>query len=529
MGKKLEKRTIILMVILIGGLIIGFWKFAQYFNQVKLQYDDEVISNLKNPLDFSPFEKAMSQIGEARFNQIDQMTRGETIEKTQALILAKQLTCEEMLLYYINQIQKHDTYYNTVICLNPKALIYARQLDDKIQKGEPLGQLLGVMILAKDNISDADMPTTAGSYALRDLRTKRDAFVISQLKAQDAIIIGKNNLSEWANFMSMPSSNGFSVMGGQSKNAYGKFDVGGSSSGSCASVALNFATVALGTETAGSLIYPAGQNSVVAIKPTIGLISRDLVIPITEAQDTVGVISRNVADVEKVMQYTSGYDAKDKETELIQKAEKPKALPSQADLKGIRIGVYRKTAQKGIAQEMIALGAEVVEINLFGDPDRIDYLPILKYGIVNDVNAYLNNPAVESPFKSLEAIIAYCKEDEANRMPYGAALQEAALTQIMTKEDYEALAAKNKRIARKIIDETMKRYKLDAILSTSNELSNIYAPANYPAVTLPAGYTRKGEPFGLTLVGGRLSDENLLKIAGIYEKQTKHRVEPKVK
>lgn len=519
---------IIAIVAVAGGLLLK--SVFDGFDQVKLQYDNEVISELKNELDFSKYEKALEALGKDRLSEIEGLVKEKDIGVIQDSISKGDLSCEETLLYYVDRIRKYDSYYNSVISLNPNALEQARNLDSKIASGEDVGQLFGVMVLIKDNISDSDMNTTAGSYALRNLTTKRDSFVVGRLKSKDAIIIGKNNMSEWANYMSSPSSSGFSVLGGQTKNAYGKFDVGGSSSGSCVSASLDFATVTLGSETAGSVVFPSSQNSVVAIKPTVGLLSRDLVIPISEAQDTIGVIGKSVSDVNLVFNQAVYYDEKDEATEVSGGFE-GRALREDMTFDKMKVAVYEGSMYKeetdAIVKELESLGAEVSLIKMEGDESGIDYLPVLNYGIVHDVFDYLNNPDVTSEHKSLKEIYEFSKEDPEKRMPFGASLHESAIEGTISEEEYEDLVKRNREAASKIIDDTLETNGVDFIVSASNGLSGIYAPANYPAVTVPAGYKKSGEPFGVTFVGRSLSDSYLLDIAYAFEKETGARMSPK--
>lgn len=528
MLKKVIKIVVIvlLVILVIGGILLKVIKSS--FDQITLQYDNEVVSELKNELDFGSYERALKGIETSRMKEIENLVYEKNISEIQNSIRNNKLKCEEIVLYYIDRIKTYDANYNTVISINPKALDYAKELDKRIENGEEVGELFGVAVLLKDNISDKDMPTTAGSYALRNTMTNRDSYVVETLKEKDAIVIGKNNLSEWANFMSMPSSNGFSTLGGQTKHAYGKFDVGGSSSGSSASVALNFATISLGSETAGSVIYPASQNSVVAIKPTVGLLSRDLVIPISEAQDTIGIIAKNTDDVYTVLNNLISYDKNDEVTVVSKDFKFEPLAKEKLNLEGFKIGIYKQTAYQNISEELKKLGAEVKIIEVEGKTEDIDYLPVLNYGIVNDVESYLNNPDVRSEFKSLKEILDYSKEDADRRMPYGATLHEDALAQTMTVAEYDLLVKNNKALASKIIDDILEKQNLDCIVSTSNELAGIYAPANYPAVTVPAGYKEDGEPFGITFVGTKLSDDRLLQIAYIYENGMNHRTAPKI-
>ncbi|MCY6369385.1 amidase family protein [Clostridium ganghwense] len=507
-----------------------FVNILRGLNQVKLQYSEEVVSTLKRPLDFSAYEEELSNISDLRMKELNKLIFEKSIDEIQNSIRKGQISCKEVVLYYVSRIKEYDNKYNTVIQINPKALEYAKKLDEKINSGFEVGELFGAVVLIKDNISDADMNTSAGAYALKDLKTKRDSFVVKKIKDQGGIILGKCNLSEWANFMSMPSSNGFSVLGGQTKNAYGKFDVGGSSSGSAAAESLNFASVTLGSETAGSMIHPAGQNSVVGLKPTVGFLSRDLVIPISEAQDTVGIMGKNVLDVKKVFDHVVGVDSNDLITKDAVKFVSNNINSNNNYIKGKRLGIIDdgSVEKKGLVEELKKLGAEVINVELVGDESKIDQMPVLNYGIVHDVKAYLDNEDVITNVHSLGEVLEFNNEDPKKRMPYGAQLHEDALKANISKDDYEKIVQNNRKISSQIIDKTLEKYDLDALVSISNELSGIYAPALYPAITVPSGYRSNGEPYGVTFVGTKYDDMNLLTISYSYELGTKHRIPPTI-
>ncbi len=218
-AKKILITVLIIFIGLIGftGYIILQSLKAENASQTKRQYDQEVISPLKRPLDFSPYEEALSELTDDDIQRLHTYIFEKTIEDIQKSIIAGHMTCEETVLYYIHRIKDYDSHYNTVIQLNPNALELAKKQDKSVKSKEKLGRLFGAMVLLKDNIADMTMNTASGAYALKDLTTNRDAFIVTQLKNADAIILGKANLSEWSNFMSMPSSNGFSVLGGQTK------------------------------------------------------------------------------------------------------------------------------------------------------------------------------------------------------------------------------------------------------------------------------------------------------------------------
>lgn len=531
------KKVLLIGAFVIAALLIGafilFRLFLGSMDQVKLQYDEEVISNLKRELDFSPFEEARNAVDFKRLSQIGELIESQDFSDVQAYIKEGRLTCEEIVVYYLNKIEKYDQNYNSIIQLNPQVIEEARALDKRIKDGEDVGKLFGAVITVKDNIAEKNMNTAAGAYALRNLTTSRDAFVVQQLKDNDAIVLGKCNLSEWSNYMSLPSSSGFSTLGGQTKNAYGKFDVGGSSSGSSVAASLNFSTVTLGTETAGSLVFPAGQNSVVAIKPTVGILSRDLIIPISEAQDTAGIIGRSVEDVYTFFTLAIANDANDPEgmhaKEVL--AEMDDQPLNKDYLKGKRVGILKDNSERytQLKNELEEAGAKVVDININEADLKIDMTPVLEYGIVEDVNQFLNHPDVQSEFKSLKDILAFNMEAPDNRMPFGAFYHEAALNADHNEDDINTLIQHNRTAGLGALHKVMEENKLIAIASFSNELSGVYAPAICPAVTVPAGYQDTGEPYGVTFVSTLNKDLELMRVAFAYEQYTNHRVEPKIK
>lgn len=526
--------SIIVLMTALG--LVYFQKEADRMDQIKLQYENEVISSLKRNLEFAPFEEALKKQTPVDKDRVRGLILGKEIEGVQQSILEQHLRVEELVLFYVDRIKAYDKDYNAVIQLNPYALEEARLLDQRIQKGDDVGALAGTIVLVKDNVSTLNMNTAAGAYVLKDLTTARDAFVVATIKRQDGIILGKNNLSEWSNFMSQPSSNGFSVLGGQSKNAYGHYDVGGSSSGPAVASAMNFASFTIGSETAGSLIYPASQNSIVAIKPTLGVLSRDLVIPISEAQDTLGLMGRQVSDVYRAFKNTVAIDPSDpahKSAASILNRSWPLTLESNY-LKDLRVGFVDTGSEEDaqMVKELETLGATVVIVSFEDREIEVDMLSVLNYGIVNDLETYLNNESVHAPVKSLKEIRAFNKQAPSLYMPYGDLYHELAEEQILTEEEITTLINRNKKTSQEAIDAVLKENNVEVLVSFSNELSGIYAPAGYPALTVPAGYRESGEPYGVTFVGSYLDDIKLFQVGYSYEQGTEHRkitiVKPKI-
>ncbi|MCU9809274.1 hypothetical protein LEQ06_14545 [Paraclostridium sp. AKS46] len=388
----------------------------------------------------------------------------------------------------------------------------------------------------KANIGTSDkMHPTAGSYALKDSILDEDSFIVKKLREEGAIILGKTNLSEFANYMSTKSSSGYSALGGQTQNPYGKFDVGGSSSGSASSVASGFSVASIGTETAGSIIYPSSQNSAVGIKPSIGLVSRDRIVPIAESQDTAGVISKNVDDAALILNSIYGYDPNDKDTvESKNSDENYIKYLNEKSIKGMNVAILKPIAVRNsdlvffdnIEKDLKNMGAKTHIVSFSNEVNNIKMSESLEAGFKFDIDKYLKTAKVNG-VNSLKDIVDINKEDLENRAPYGQDLLEKSLSNKMSSEEYKNLVESNKNIASKEIDSILKN--ADVIVSLSNQAATAYAPAGYPALTVPAGYKSNGEPIGITFVGSKFEEGKLLKIANVYENNTKYRKDPNLK
>lgn len=548
---KILKRTlaVIAIILLVIGVffyykIKGFMPDAQIEAQIKKQYTNEIKTSAKKPLDFSPFKESMKKISEERYKKLEKILLNSDVKHIQEGFRNKEYSVEEVTAFYIKRIEKYDNNkLNTIIQLNPDAIGIAKNLDKELAKGNIKGNLFGIPVLLKDNIGTGDkMNNSAGSKALENSKSDRDAFIVKKIREGKGIILGKANLSEWANFMSTKSSNGYSALGGQTHNPYGKFDVGGSSSGSTSAVAANLVPISVGSETAGSMIYPSSQNSVVGIKPSLGLLSRDTIIPISQAQDTAGTIGKNVKDAVILFNELVGYDSNDSETEKAkeyQKVDYTKFLHKDG-LKGMNIGIvvdervvgiYRK-GDKEILDKAIkdlkSLGAKVKEVKLGDKAFEINYTNVLVHGYKKDVNEYLKDIGSKD-IKTIEDIIKFNKEDLKNRAAYGQDLIEMAEENKFTDEEIKKEIKNNRKSTGDAIDKVLKDEDVEVLLTLSNYLSGVYAPAGYPAITVPAGYREGGEPIGITIIASKFQEEKLIKAAYAYEEGTKNRKEPIMK
>ncbi|MEO7266215.1 MAG: amidase [Ferruginibacter sp.] len=463
----------------------------------------------------------------------------------------------EAYLARIKAIDKNGPKLNAVLELNPDALLIADEMDRERKGGRLRGPMHGIPVLIKDNIDTADkMMTTAGSLALLGHKASADAFIVKLLRMAGAVLLGKTNLSEWANFRSSRSSSGWSSRGGQTKNPYAlDRNPSGSSSGSAVAVAANLCSVAIGTETNGSIISPASYCGIVAIKPTVGLLSRSGIIPISKTQDTAGPMGKTVKDVAIFLSALAGIDANDAVTsESKGKAQKDyaKNLDKNA-LANKRIGI-EKSFLSGhpdvvkLYNEAIDLlkkqGAVIIEIELLnGMRDAgAGQTTVLQYEFKDGLNHYLANAGTS--IKSLADVIAYNKQNEKTAMPYfrqeilEASEEKAGLD---SKEYLDALA--KTLSSRKIIDDMMTKNNLDAIAAISSGFAHLIdlingnygtgfsfsspaAMAGYPHITLPMGSVHD-LPVGFSFMAGAYKEQELLNLAYAYEQASKKRVAPK--
>jgi amidase len=447
-----------------------------------------------------------------------------------------------------------------VIETNPDALALADTLDQERKAGKVRGPLHGIPILLKDNIDTADrMTTTAGSFALLDSIPLQDAFIAARLRAAGAILLGKTNLSEWANFRSTHSSSGWSGRGGQAKNPY-VLDRNpcGSSSGSGGAVSANLCAAAIGTETDGSIVCPSSANGIVGIKPTLGLVSRAGIIPIAHSQDTAGPMARTVTDAAIILGVLAGVDPRDSATSDSRtrgQTEYTRYLDRNG-LRGARIGVartkffgYSDVTDKVINDAIAAMkaeGAVIVDPANIATAGKFDdsEFDVLLYEFKADLNKYLASLGPKAPRRTLEAIIAFNDQHKELEMVwFGQEIMiQAQAKGPLTEKKYRDALAKNLKMSRTDgIDATMNKYKLDAIVAPtgspawvtdlvngdhfSGASSTPAAVAGYPNINVPAGNSRD-LPIGISFFGRAYSEPTLIKLAYAYEQATSHRRPP---
>lgn len=491
-----------------------------------------------------------------------------TIEELQALQAAGTLSARELVEFYLARIAETDRSgpaVNSVIELNPDARAIADERDAERRAGRVRGPLHGIPVLLKDNIATADrMETTAGSLAMVGSKPQRDAFLIDRLRASGAVILGKTNLSEWANFRGDRGVGGWSGRGGRTRNPYAlDRSPNGSSSGSGVAVAANLCVVAVGTETNGSIIGPASANGVVGIKPTLGAVSRTGVIPIAASYDTAGPFGRTVRDAALALAAIVGADPDDVATVLpprdfVDALLRP--FPANA-LKGTRLGIVRvpdmKPDMNAPLEEALrvlrAAGAEIVEIGEFPKlrEARSAALVVMTYEMKAGVNAYLATLGPSAKIKSLADVIRFNDEHWAQEQPlFGQQiLLRAEAKGPLTEPEYLAALATSRRLTRdEGIDALMKHHRLDALLAVANAPARLsfppatgdplfgpdgpsgsgYGPAataGYPSVSVPMTQVH-GLPVGLLFYGGAWSEPKLLAYAADFERRTQARRDP---
>ncbi|MBU2998040.1 amidase [Cellulophaga baltica] len=488
---------------------------------------------------FLPLYNKVSSISESDYNTWKPLILEQNIPNIQSHILAGNLTYEKLVLFYLYRIYKYelnkDVTLNTIISLNKDVIEQAKSCDEALAKfpDKKRHQIYGMPILLKDNIDTKGMKTTAGAIAFMNNETD-DAFVVTQLKKNGALILGKVNLSEWAYFLCTGCPVGYSAVGGQTLNPYGRkvFETGGSSSGSGTAVAANYAVVAVGTETSGSILSPSSQNSVVGLKPTIGLLSRSGIVPISSTLDTPGPMAKNVIDTAILLSAMTGKDNADKSSVTTNK-NYVDAVTNTASLSGKRFGAFKNLIDSDsiyatTINTLKSLGATIVEFT----PNKVDlpgFRSILSIDMKNDLPSYIQANVLnkdELQVSNIPDLIEFNKQDSLIRIPYGQALFEGIVADSVTAEGLNDIIANLENKSRAHFNAILDENNLDAILSVNNYYAGFAAVAKYPALTVPMGYKPTGEPESLTFIGKQFEEYKLLQLGVIFEQATKIRKTP---
>ena len=484
-----------------------------------------------------------------------------TIDDLQQKMQSKEYTSHAITQLYLTRIKdidKNGPKLNAVIELNPEALDMANSLDNERAAGKIRGPLHGIPVLIKDNINTKDkIATTAGSLALVDNFVTKDAFIINKLREAGAVILGKTNLSEWANFRSTRACSGWSSKGGQTKCPYIlDRNPSGSSAGTGSAVAANLCAIGIGTETDGSVVSPSSVNGIVGIKPTVGLLSRNGIIPISKTQDTAGPMARTVKDAAILLSILAGADTEDAATKNSKvEADYTKFLDTNG-LQGKRLGIektaydgnpYMEALLKDAMEVLKSKGATVIEVELNKalKPIGTDEFTVLLYEFKDGLKNYFSNAPTK--IKSLADVIEFNNKHADKAMPFfkQEIMDQAQAKGDLTTKEYLDAVKNTTGTSRKVIDTIMAGNKLDAIIGPTNgfactidlvngdydngfSLSAPAAMAGYPHITVPMG-TAHGLPMGLSFFSTAYREGEIIKLAYAYEQASKKRVKPEFK
>ena len=453
--------------------------------------------------------------------------------------------------YYFDRIANHDKdglTINSVLALNPDALFMAAALDSERAVQGPRGPLHGIPILLKDNINTGDhMPTSAGSLALANSYAGENAFIVKKLREAGAVILGKANMTEFANFMTEGMPSGYSSRGGQVLNPYNiSTPTGGSSAGSGVAVACNFCMVSIGTETSGSIFNPGNLSSTVGIKPTVGLVSRSGILPLSNSQDTAGPMARTVTDATLVLNAIAAHDSSDAAmgAGYWRKQKDYSVFLDPKGLEGARIGIPRDYFFEELTDEQLAIfngavelmrkhGAVIVDPADVRTARQIVYSSVVLNEFKSSLNAYLAKLPSGAKIRTLTDIIAFNNEHPIETLKYGQStllLAETTTSGTHTEIPYLRNRAADLKLCKdEGIDATMEEHQLDALLFPADFGARITSRAGYPSIVVPAGYTAKGVPFGVTFAAKAYEEPMLIKLAYSYEQHSRVRRPPSLK
>ena len=534
----MKKIILFLFIVLIAGCNNSFsWKNYDESIEIKESKDHsntrmqfKLIQSkieIKNEW-FKNISTELNQFSQEKYNTLKPLIIEKSIPEIQTNILNSSLTYEDLVLFYLYRIQSiefnKNQYLNSIISINQNIIEEAREKDKT--KPESIFSLHGIPVLLKDNINYDGLATTAGSIALND-NISNNAFVVGKLKSEGALILGKTNLSEWAYYFCNNCPSGYSAKGGQTLNPYGrkKFDSGGSSSGSGVAISANFSSVSLGSETSGSILSPSSANSIVGLKPTIGLVSRSGIVPISSTLDTSGPMTKNVIDNAIVLKAISGYDPDDNMSVSVDDIDLESIINSS--LKGKRFGVFKDYLNDSLylnaINKIVKLGGIVVEFS----PPKVDFSgfrKILDYDMKFDLPKYFKKNKIL--FTGINDIIKFNNKDSLMRSPYGQGIFKSIISDSTKLDEINSIKTRIKTEGKKYFDIAIKKHKLDAIISINNYHAGYAAGAYYPCLTVPMGYDKNGKPFNLTFISPSFTENKLLQIGYAFEKETNFRVKP---
>ena len=540
--KNLFFLTLILLFVSCNYNLVNKWENYDESEEIKtnatienkrLQFKRiQSISNDKNQL-INGFEREIFNFLENEYDLTKELIHEKSIPEIQQSVIDGKLTYYKLSLFYLTRIYliefDKESYLNSIISINKNILREAKN-KDKI-KNTNIYSLHGIPILLKDNIGFKGLPTTAGAHSLKNNFTD-DASIVKQLKDSGALILGKTNLSEWANYFCYGCPNGYSAMGGQTLHPYGRkiLDTGGSSSGSGVSTTSNLAAASLGSETSGSILSPSSANSLVGMKPTIGNVSRAGIVPISSTLDTAGPMTKFVID--NILIYNAINDFDPLDDYSVENYDIRINEVVENKLEEYTIGYYKsfyerdslyKNAIDFLIEEGVKLQAiDAPQIRLEG------FAKILDEDMRYDLRSYLffygsKNLKVED----ISSIIKYNEMDSVERAPYGQGIFKKIIQDTMTINDFEDLKFELMNKGNEFFDIPMNKYNLDAVLSINNYHAGYAAMAHNPCLTVPMKLRENNEPAGLTIIGKSFQEQKLYEIGYFFEKKYKGRIPPK--
>lgn len=489
------------------------------------------ISKDKNQL-IEGFEKEISKFIKNKYDSYKELILERSIPEIQKNVIEGKLSYYDLTLFYLSRIYliefNDKLYLNSIISINKDVLEVAKERD-KNSKGE-INSIYGIPILLKDNIGFDKLPTTAGAFSLKDNLTE-NAFIVNRLEDEGAIILGKTNLSEWANYFCLGCPNGYSAMGGQTLNPYGRkvLDTGGSSSGSGVATASNLSSVSLGSETSGSILSPSSANSLVGMKPTIGHVSRSGIVPISSTLDTAGPMTKFVIDNIIVYNSIIGFDDNDSYSKNTSSIDLEKVFNSSLENKklGYYSNYYKNDSIYKLNVDLLkSNGAELFEIN----PKSVElnnFRKLLDEDMRRDLVSYLEDYGnIKLEVKDVASIIEFNSLDSIERSPYGQGIFRGILNNPFSDEELYDLRESLLSSGNLYYDQSFETYELDAVLSINNYGAGYAAAAHNPCLTVPMGFRKNNQPAGLTFIGKSGKEQILYELGYSFEKISKKRKAP---
>ena len=490
------------------------------------------LSTDKNKI-FSPFYPFLKSYDLAYHESIKEFIVNKDISTIQAYISEDKFSYEDLVKFFIYRIYKHELdknlYLNAIISLNPNVINEARELDKKVQKDN---LLYGIPILVKDNINVKDLTTTAGASVFINNYVDNNAFVINQLKKNDVLILGKLNMSEWAYYFCRPCPVGYSSLGGQTLNPYGRkiFESGGSSSGSGVSVAANYALASLGSETSGSILSPSSKNSLVGLKATIGSLSRSGIVPISSFYDTSGPMTTNVYDNVLLFNAMIGYDKNDEQSYEANRININEMLDFNTS--NIKVGlsnIYNNDSLiYNALQDLKKIGVKSVfyESKPYSIPD---FRNILTSDMKRDLPIYILDYGNKSlTVKNIRDIVNFNNRDTFLHAPYNQILFKGILNDSTTNRKLEEMKEETRSKATDYLNKIMKDKNFDIFVSVDNNMAGIAAAAHFPALTIPMGYRKNGQPKNITFITRSNNEQLLYNLGFHYERVSMRRKTPDI-